>query len=84
MVDAFRAQRAVSGQLACSLAALGLQESKALRDLVRASVIRRAGPERYFLDEASLVVRRQLRWSTIARLAIWFVVLLGGALLLMG
>jgi hypothetical protein len=51
IVGAFRAERALSGPSARRLKDLGLRDSRTLRELITSDVIRKAGPERYFLDE---------------------------------
>jgi hypothetical protein len=51
IINAFRAERALSPPSAQRLRDLGLKDTRVLRGLVTSSVIRKAGPERYFLDE---------------------------------
>ena len=58
IVTAFRAERALSGPSARKLRELGLKDTQALRELVTSAVIRKAGPERYFLDERVWAERR--------------------------
>jgi hypothetical protein len=58
IINAFRSERAVSASSAQRLRDLGLKDSMALRELVTSSVIRKAGPERFFLDEGVWAARR--------------------------
>ena len=58
IVSAFRVERAVSGPSARKLRDLGLKDSRALQELVTTAVIRKAGPDRYFLDEGVWAARR--------------------------
>ena len=51
IVGAFRAERALSGPSARKLRDLGLKDTRVLQDMITSAVIRKAGPERYFLDE---------------------------------
>ena len=75
IVSAFRQQRALSGALARPLPELGLADSLTLRHMVLSTVIRRAGPHRYFLDEKIWAGRRQLRGRTILRAFLALVIL---------
>ncbi len=70
IIRAFRAQHALDVPTARSLRELGLNDSRSLRTMVVSAVIRRVGPERYFLDERIWADRRQLRGATIARLLV--------------
>ena len=58
IINAFRAERAVSGSSAQRLRDLGLKDTRVLRELLTTSVIRKAGPDRYFLDEGVWAARR--------------------------
>ena len=58
IIGAFRTRRALSGATARRLRDLGLRDSQALRELIAGAVIRKAGPERYFLDETAWASRR--------------------------
>ena len=58
IINAFRGERAISAPQAQRLRDLGLKESRFLTALVTSSVIRKAGPERYFLDEEVWAARR--------------------------
>jgi hypothetical protein len=70
IVDKFRAERAVAVPASRKLRDLGLNDSKALRQLVTDAVLRKACPDRYYLDEQVWANRRGLRGRTIARIAI--------------
>jgi hypothetical protein len=77
IVGAFRAEHALSGPTARRLRDLGLRDSEVLRELVTLSVIRKAGPERYFLDEGV--------WAAQRHWPIWQLTLVVlGVLLLLG
>jgi hypothetical protein len=58
IVRAFRAERALSGPSARRLRDLGLKDTEVLRQLIATAVIRKAGPERFFLDEDVWAARR--------------------------
>ena len=58
IVQIFRVARAVTLRTARSLSDLGLNNSRALQHLVTVAILRRAGPERYFLDETAWAGRR--------------------------
>lgn len=81
VVDAFRKRRAVSGRLAHTLGTLGLHDGRVLRDMVLANIIRKAGPERFFLDEDIWAARRQLHSTTVTRIVIGALLLGCGALI---
>ena len=70
IVDRFRSARAVTGATALPLRELRLNDSVPLRVMVAASLIRRAGPERYFLDEKAWASMRGLKGGTVLRLAL--------------
>lgn len=77
IINAFRAERAVSASSAQRLRDLGLKDSTILRGLVTCSVIRKAGPERFFLDEGA--------WTARRRPATWHLVLVVvGVMLVVG
>jgi len=77
IVGAFRTVRALSGPSARRLRDLGLRDTEVLRDLVTLAVIRKAGPERYFLDEEV--------WAAQRHWPIWQLALVVlGVFLLMG
>ena len=73
IVNAFRVQRALTMKSAVTLGKLGLGESETLRGMLAAAIIRRAGPERYYLDESLLASKRQLSGSTVFRVALGIV-----------
>lgn len=81
VITAFRSAGALSGASARRLRDIGLNDSVTLRGMVTSEVIRRAGPERYFLDETAWAKRRQLRWRTLLRIGL-VVALAIGALLI--
>lgn len=70
IVGIFRTKRAVTMATARSLRELGLNDSKALHNMVIATIIRRVGPDRYFLDEPTWAGRRQLGAGTMVRLLV--------------
>ena len=70
VVGAFRAAGAVSGGKASHLAALRLNQSTTLRELVELGVIRKAGGDRYFLDEEAWAQRRQVSARMVLRVAV--------------
>lgn len=70
IVSAFRAERAVSGSSARRLAELNLKLSRSLQDLIGASIVRKAGSERYYLDESVWATRRRLNGRGLARVAV--------------
>lgn len=77
IINAFRAERAVSPPSAQRLRDLGLKDTGVLRALVTSTVIRKAGPERYFLDERVWAARRHA--------PVWHLVLVvAGVLLAVG
>lgn len=82
IVKAFRAERAMSGPGARRLKDLGLKDSSALRGLVSLAVIRRAGPDRYFLDESLWTSRRHVEWSTVLRVGAVIVLIAAAAIIL--
>jgi hypothetical protein len=84
VVGAFRAAGAVSGSTARRLADLRLNQSSALSELIQSRAVRKAGTDRYFLDEAVWAQRRQLATSTVLRLAIALVLGLVAWLLIAG
>ena len=68
IVAVFRTHRALTARTALPLRELGLHESRALRGMVIETVLRRAGPERYYLDEGAWSARRQLNWRMVKRI----------------
>ena len=73
IVKTFRAQSALSGPSAQRLRDLGLKDSPALRALVTSQVLRKAGPERFFLDENVWAARRHA--------PLWYLMVVVGAVL---
>lgn len=71
VVRAFRAGSALSGPTAQRLRDLGLKDTGQLRHMVTATILRKAGPERYFLHEPTWAARDHMSWETVRRLAIW-------------
>lgn len=78
IVRAFRSVRAVTLRTARSLSDLGLNNSQALQKMVTATILRRAGPERYFLDEAVWASRRSMSGRNAWRIG--FALLIAAAL----
>ncbi len=70
IVKAFRKQGALSGASAHRLRDLGLKDSDVLRHLVAATILRKAGPERYFLHEPTWAARGHMSWRTVGWLAL--------------
>ena len=70
IVNAFRQERAVTIKAAKSLRDLRLNDSKVLQGMVGAAILRKAGPERYFLDEQVWASRRTLSTRTASRIAV--------------
>lgn len=66
----FRAKNATAGDTAQRLRELGLSDSVALRGMVLASVVRKAGADRYFLDEQAWARRRNLTGSLALRVGV--------------
>ena len=80
IVSVFQAERAVSGPSAQRLRDLGLKDTRVLRALIESAVIRKAGPERYFLDEGVWAALRPVSgwqvWLGVA--AVLLALVLGG------
>jgi hypothetical protein len=68
VVSAFRTARAVSIRAARSLADLGLNNTQVFQSMVGAAIVRRAGPERFFLDEDVWARRRAMSGRNVWRL----------------
>jgi hypothetical protein len=79
IVAAFREKRATSGPTARKLRELGLNDSRVFRALVTAAVIRKAGPERYFLSEAAWTTRPQpkIPVRTVVIVALMLAIIIG-------
>jgi hypothetical protein len=69
IVKAFRSHGAISGPAARRLRDLGLKDTDHLRFLVTATILRKAGPERFFLHEATWAARDHMSWRTVRLLA---------------
>lgn len=70
IVRKFRGERAVTIKTAQSLRTLGLHNSQVLQHMVGSAIVRRAGPERYFLDEGVWAGRRSMSSRTLWRLTL--------------
>ena len=70
IVRAFRHERAVTIRAAKSLSDLRLHDSKILQSMVGAAILRRAGPNRYFLDERVWASRRTVSTRTMLRVVV--------------
>jgi hypothetical protein len=83
IIGAFRAARALSGPSARRLRDLGLKDTEVFRQLISLAVIRKAGPERYFLDEEVWAARSHWPlWRLIlVVLAVFLVMGLGAVFL---
>lgn len=69
VVKAFRAHNALSGPTARRLQDLGLKDTDHLRQMVVATILRKAGPERFFLHEATWAARGHMSWRTVGWIA---------------
>jgi hypothetical protein len=77
IIGAFRAERALSGPSARRLRELGLRDTQVLQELITLAVIRKAGPERYFLDEEA--------WAARGHPSLWHLALIvAGVVLVVG
>ena len=64
---------------------LGLRDSAQLRELVRATIIKRSGKDRYFLDEGVWARRRNFKTGVLLRITVLVIfVLVSVALLAAG
>lgn len=72
--ETFRRHKATSAGSARKLRELGLSGSPALKGLIQESVIRRIGPERYFLHEATLRARSAMSSAALFRLALALII----------
>lgn len=77
VVKAFRARQALSGPSAQKLRDLGLKDTDQLRRMVAATILRKAGPERFFLHEPTWAARDDMSWKTVRRLALGAGVVVG-------
>lgn len=83
IAEAFRARGAMTGASALPLVSLGLNDSRALRQMVAGTVVRRAGPHRYYLDEQVWAGRRRMEWSNVLRVVVGVVLAVAATALLM-
>jgi hypothetical protein len=83
MVKIFRRHWATSAPAARRLRDLGIKDSSVLQGLLAATVLRRAGPERYFLHEPTWAARNQVSWSTLLRLGLLLIVIAVGLVILL-
>lgn len=70
IIKTFRKAGAKSGTTARKLRELGLVGNPVLKGLVDRNVIRRAGPERYFLDETAWQSEKGMSNTSFVRVAI--------------
>jgi len=70
IVHVFRHQRALTGASAQPLLSLGLLDSRALRRMVTDTIVRRAGPHRYFLDEGAWAAQRPIGGRNALRIVV--------------
>jgi hypothetical protein len=70
IVKIFRRHWATNAAAARRLRDMGLKDTDVLQGLVAATILRRAGPERYFLHEETWAARSHMSWHTVQRLAI--------------
>jgi hypothetical protein len=74
VINAFRVQRALTLKTALPLNQLGIgASSETLRGMLVKGTIRRAGPERYYLDERLLASQRQLSGRLVFRIGLGIV-----------
>jgi hypothetical protein len=70
IVKVFRGRGAISGVGAKKLRDLGLKDTPVLRQLITATIVRKAGPERFFLHEPTWAARGQLSWRAVRQLGL--------------
>ena len=70
IVKVFQRRGATTGPDAKRLADLGIKDTAVLQGLVASTVLRRAGPERYFLHEATWAARNHMSWPTVGRIGL--------------
>lgn len=80
VVKTFRQRKATSGPRAQRLKDLGLRDTDHLRSMVAATILRKAGPERFYLHEATWEARDHMSWETVGRLAAGVGIILLGVL----
>lgn len=81
IVRVFRRHWATSAGAARRLRDMGLKNTDVLQGLVAATILRRAGPERYFLHESTWAARSHMSWHTVQRLGL-LLTLIGAAVAL--
>ena len=84
IITAFRAANAVSGPSAQRLPSLGLKDTRVFRGMISSSVIRKAGPDRFFLDEGVWASRRHMTPRQLLMVAVGALVVLAAAALYLG
>lgn len=70
IVKIFRRHWATNATAARRLRDMGLKDTDVLKGLVATTVLRRAGPERYFLHEPTWNARSHMSWPTVRRVAV--------------
>ncbi len=83
MVKIFRRHWATSAPAARRLRDLSLKDNEVLQGLLASGVVRRAGPERYFLHESTWAARNQMSWSTLVRLGVLLLLIAIGLVVLL-
>jgi hypothetical protein len=83
IVQAFRGRSALSGATAQKLRDLGIKDTQVLRGMVSATIVRKAGPDRYFLHEPTWATRGHVSWRTAGLIGIGVVTLAAVAYLLL-
>jgi hypothetical protein len=74
IVATFRRYGAISGSSARKLRELGVVGSPVLKAMVTRTIIRRAGPERFFLHEDTLRAQNAMSNIALARLGVAIIV----------
>jgi hypothetical protein len=70
IVKVFRRHWATSAPAARRLRDLGLKDNSVIQGMLTATVLRRAGPERYFLHEPTWQARDHMSWNTVGKVGI--------------
>ena len=84
IITAFRGANAVSGPGAQRLLKIGLNDTRVLRGMIASAIIRKAGPDRYFLDEGAWASRRHMTSRQLLIAALGMLVVLGAGALYLG